>query len=169
MKAVRSKITAIITAVALLVGSVTATSVINKTSALQWDFEKAGFKNSWEYLLDRDGFVYGCDYCYVGMVDFVDHSLGPNFISNKSATYNHYMAYIDIYNIKALGFNAVNYWLLTNMQGIHFDENGYCDAGLITIRIPQRALRSHYTFRSLGDFPCVSSLAGENVSCCCEI
>ena len=68
MKAVRSKITAIITAVALLVGSVTATSVINKTSALQWDFEKAGFKNSWEYLLDRDGFVYGCDYCYVGMV-----------------------------------------------------------------------------------------------------
>ncbi len=126
MKAVRSKITAIITAVALLVGSVTATSVINKTSALQWDFEKAGFKNSWEYLLDRDGFVYGCDYNYVGMVNFDEHSLGPNFISNKSATYNHYMAYIDIYNIKALGFNAINYWLLTDMQGIHFDENGYC-------------------------------------------
>ena len=90
--------------------------------------KREDYKNTFEYIMARDGFVYGCDYDWTSQNLYSDHSLGDNHVNLSGtdvATYNHYQVYTDIYNIKALGFNSVNYWLLSSIQGITFDDDGY--------------------------------------------
>lgn len=91
--------------------------------------KREDFKNSFEYLIARDGFIFGCDYDWPTCWEYVDHCLGDNHIQfdgKQTATYNHYQAFTDISNIRAIGFNAVNYWVLSSMQGVQFDDEGYC-------------------------------------------
>ena len=91
--------------------------------------KREDYDNNLEYLLARDGFIYGVDYAWQGQNLYSDHSLGAQHIfmeSGGGATFNKFVAYNDIYNMRALGFNATNYWLLPSMNGVTFDEDGYC-------------------------------------------
>ena len=101
-----------------------------KTSELKYrkDIKREDFKNTLEYILARDGFIYGCDYDWPADVEYVNHCLGDNHIAfdgKQTATFNRYQAFTDIYNIRAIGFNAVNYWILASLQGVCFDEDGF--------------------------------------------
>jgi len=101
-----------------------------KTSDLIYKngIKREDFKNTFEYILARDGFIYGCDYNWPADVEYVNHCLGDNHIAfdgNQTATFNRYQAFTDIYNIHAIGFNAVNYWILSSLQGITFDQEGF--------------------------------------------
>lgn len=90
--------------------------------------KRTDYANNVEYLLARDGFIYGCDLAWQGEVEYSDHSLGDNHVNqdgNQKATYEHFRAAVDVGNISAIGFNAVNYWILTSLQGISFDDEGY--------------------------------------------
>lgn len=92
------------------------------------DIKREDFSNTFEYILARDGFVYGCDYNWPADVEYVNHCLGDNHINldcKQTATFNNYQVFTDIYNIRAIGFNAVNYWLLSSLQGVTFDEEGF--------------------------------------------
>ena len=92
------------------------------------DIKREDFKNSLEYLLARDGYIHGCDYDWNGDWSGSENSLGDNHIifnGNVRATYCHYKTYCDLYNIRAIGWNAVNYWLLGSLQGMTFDDEGY--------------------------------------------
>lgn len=89
-----------------------------------WEYETKGYKNSWDYLLARDGFIYGMDYnwCTDNMVS--GNCLGTNHILNNPAVYNHDVVSMDFYNIKQLGFNATAWWLMPDGQGITYDDDG---------------------------------------------
>ena len=92
------------------------------------DIKREDFSNSFEYLLARDGFIHGCDYDWNGDWSGSDFSLGDNHIvfgGNARAKYCYYKTFCDLYNIRAIGFNAVNYWILGSLQGITFDHDGY--------------------------------------------
>ena len=99
--------------------------------------KREDFKNSLEYLLSRDGFVYGCDYDWNSSWEFAENSLGDNHINfdgKKRGSYNRFQTYTDLYNIRAIGFNAVNYWILGSLQGFTFDDEGYvigCDQNML--------------------------------------
>ena len=54
--------------------------------------------------------------------------MGDNHIvfgGNARAKYCYYKTFCDLYNIRAIGFNAVNYWILGSLQGMTFDDEGY--------------------------------------------
>lgn len=93
---------------------------------LTYDFETEGYNNSLDKLLDEDGFIYGIDYNYCGTNTDQYASLGTNHIlDDKSPSWNAFIAETDIYNMKALGFNAIGWWLLGHCEGVQFDEDGY--------------------------------------------
>lgn len=92
------------------------------------DIKREDFKNGFEYLLARDGFIHGCDYDWNGDWSGSENSLGNNHImfnGNRRSVYNYYKTYCDLYNIRAIGWNAVNYWILGSLQGMTFDKEGY--------------------------------------------
>lgn len=84
------------------------------------------YKNLYEKVVAEDGFIYGVDYNWFVAYDHVGHNLGANHVipSKSSCYFDSRLVYNDLYNIKALGFNAVNFWLFTWLEGIEFDANG---------------------------------------------
>lgn len=96
------------------------------SSEKDFSYAKAGYRNAYEKLIAEDGFMYGMD------LDWVKHnmdfawSLGDNELLNHAAAYSENSVAVDLYNIKALGFNAVNMWLFNGLAGMQFDHNtGY--------------------------------------------
>lgn len=89
-----------------------------------YEFEKQGYKNCLDYILARDGFVYGMD--YNGTLDVLQLSscMGDNTILGKTATYSESACERDFYNIRALGFNCTSWWLMSDGQGMLFDDDG---------------------------------------------
>lgn len=89
-----------------------------------WEYETKGYKNSWDYLLARDGFIYGMDYNWCTANEYGGYCLGYNHLLNMAATYSHDIVEMDFYNIKQLGFNTTSWWLLPDGQGITYDDDG---------------------------------------------
>lgn len=89
-----------------------------------YEYEKLGYKNSLDYLIARDGFIYGCDYNWCLDVEQAGHSLGDCTILNQSATYSADVVERDFYNIKAFGYNCTTWWLMPDAQGMIFDDDG---------------------------------------------
>ena len=67
-----------------------------------------------DYILARDGFVYGMD--YNGTLDVLQLSscMGDNTILGKTASYSESACERDFYNIRALGFNCTSWWLMSD-------------------------------------------------------
>ena len=100
-------------------------SVKNSSSKTTFDFEKEGYNNSLDKLLKEDGFIYGIDYNYMGTNTNQYASLARNYILDIAPSFNEFTANIDVYNMKAMGFNAIGWWLLGHCEGVYFDEDGY--------------------------------------------
>jgi len=84
------------------------------------------YKNLYEKVLAEDDFLYGIDYPWFISYDSIGCNLGANYAmpSKSHCSFNEQLIYQDLFNIKALGFNAVNFWLFTWLDGIMFDDNG---------------------------------------------
>lgn len=95
-----------------------------KNGNIAYEFEEQGYKNCLDYLLARDGFIYGIDYNGTLDVLKLGHCLGDDTITKQVATYSHSAAERDFYNIKALGFNCAAWWLMSDSQGMLFDDDG---------------------------------------------
>ena len=106
----------------------TATYPAGVSSEKDFAFAKENYRNAYEKLMAEDGFLYGMEYDWIAdNMDF-SCSLGDNEILTHDAAYSEAKCAIDLYNIKALGFNAVNMWLLQGGQGLNFDH----DTGYVT-------------------------------------
>lgn len=115
-------------AVAVSIVSVTPLGAVTGTADkadIVFDFEKEGYNNALDKLLKEDGFIYGIDYNYCGTNTNQFASLGKNLILDISPSWSEYTANIDIYNMKAMGFNAIGWWLLGHCEGVNFDADGY--------------------------------------------
>lgn len=73
-------------------------------------------------IMAEDGFVYGISVPWF-TYDDQGHNLSSNLLKGYDCTYDHDTAYNILYNCKAIGFNAVNIWLFSGLEGIEFDEN----------------------------------------------
>ena len=93
------------------------------SSESDFEYAKKGYRNAYEELMDRDGFLYGIEYDWF---DGLTWSLGDNELLNHRNEFSYDRVYTDLYNMKALGFNAANFWLFSALQGMTFDhETGY--------------------------------------------
>ena len=90
----------------------------------EYEFQKAGFKNSLDYLIHRDGFLYGADYNTHGTLEEASNCLGDNEITGKPASLQISNVQRDFYNMKAIGFSCTQWWLMWDLAGFTFDENG---------------------------------------------
>ena len=119
-------ISALVLAVCVAFGSVWGgnTSILKADTNTQFEFQKQGYKNSLDYLLARDGFIYGVDYNWCLDVEKGAFSMGDNQILGQKATYSPSVVERDFYNVKALGFNCTTWWLMGSGQGMIFDEDG---------------------------------------------
>ena len=77
-------------------------------SEKDFSYAKAGYRNAYEKLIAEDGFMYGMDLDWVKHTMDFAWSLGDNELLNHAAAYSENSVAVDLYNIKALGFNAVN-------------------------------------------------------------
>ena len=91
---------------------------------------KEGYRNAYEKLMAEDGFVYGMDYFVFGTNNDGPWALGYNEFYNSEPVFDEYVVQNDFYNIKALGFNAVNFWLMYSLCGIKFDHTTGYASGL---------------------------------------
>lgn len=120
----------IVTALSVFLAAVLAINTVAVTSRKSaseqvFDFEKEGYANAFDKLMADDGFVYGIDYNYMGGNTSQFASLAKNNIIGNAPSFNEYLANVDVYNMKAFGFNAIGWWLLGHAEGVYFDEDGY--------------------------------------------
>ena len=90
----------------------------------EFDFEKAGYEKAIDMLLAEEGFIYGIDYNFSSDLMTSCYDLGDNYIGGQKATFSENNVRRDFYNIKALGFNTTNWWLMMHLQGVKFDDDG---------------------------------------------
>lgn len=116
---------ALVLTAAIMPASVTAinSGVVGTTKGnTTFDFEEAGYKNALDYLMARDGWIYGMDYNFSSDLMTSCYDLGDNQLGGQKATFSEANVRRDFYNMKALGFNATNWWLMMHLQGVIFDE-----------------------------------------------
>lgn len=89
-----------------------------------FEFEKKGYKSSYEQILAEDGFIFGMDYDWFPINTVSGYHLSDNHITGAKCVFNDYLVEMDIYNIAAMGYNALNIWCMTDGQGLIFDEEG---------------------------------------------
>lgn len=89
-----------------------------------FEFEEKGYKNKYEQILAEDGFIYGMDYDWFPVNGAFPYHISDNHILGAKTTFDEYLVELDIYNIAAMGYNAVNIWLITDGQGLLFDDEG---------------------------------------------
>lgn len=96
------------------------------SSEKDYGYAKKGYRNAYEEIMAKDGFLYGIEYDWVdGNMDFA-WSLGNNELTPHGSAYSENKVFVDLYNMKALGFNTVNMWLFQCLQGLKFDyDKGY--------------------------------------------
>ena len=99
---------------------------ITKNADGTFDFTIDGvtYKNEYERLLAEDGFIYGIDYNRFGTYAQYAQGLGFNEITGKKSVYKPEYVERSLYNLKALGFTAINSWILGGGSGYTYDENG---------------------------------------------
>ena len=87
---------------------------------------KTTARNTYRDLIAKDGFLYGMDYDWFVEYSNIGHNFGANHVipGKTLCAFNAEKVYEDLFTIKALGFNAVNYWLFTWLDGILFDDDG---------------------------------------------
>lgn len=91
----------------------------------EFGYEKEGYKNLYEKTLAEDGFIFGMDYDWFLYNGSSGKNMGDNQILGWKSIFNDYLTYIDLYNIKAMGYNCVNVWLFMQGEGLRFDDNGF--------------------------------------------
>lgn len=99
----------------------------SKTTSTSFNFEHEGvtYKNEYERLLAKDGFIYGMDVTWFGSFAKGKTSVGDNHVLGQASGFEAEKWRKDLYNIKALGFNSVNIWLITDgVGGLLFDDSG---------------------------------------------
>lgn len=119
-------ISALVLSVCVALGSVWGGNApkLEAADTTQYEFERLGYKNLLDYIIARDGFIYGTDYNWCLDVEKGAFSMGDNNILNMKATYSPSVVERDFYNVKALGFNCTTWWLMSHGQGMIFDEDG---------------------------------------------
>ena len=118
---------ALVLTAAIMPASVTAlnsNSIGMAHGNTQFNFEEAGYEKAIDYLLARDGFIFGIDYNFSGDLMSSAYDLGNNNIAGAKASFSATNVKRDFYNIRALGFNTTNWWLMMHLQGVIFDEDG---------------------------------------------
>ena len=81
--------------------------------------------NRYEQLLARDGFIYGMDKDWIGDGRTGGTTISDNIVLGAVSQYDATAWRKDCTNIKALGFNAVNLWLIPGgIDGLVFNEEG---------------------------------------------
>lgn len=107
-------------------GNKTVAHGITMNSDGTFDFTVNGvtYKNEYERILAEDGFIYGIDYNRFGTYAQYAQGLGYNEITGKKSVYKPEYVERSLYNLKALGFTAVNSWVLGGGSGYTYDENG---------------------------------------------
>lgn len=152
MKKTFSRLVSVLMAIVLLISALIVTNAVSTPKRL--DYKSLGFKNAYEYLLDRDGFIYGIDYDWMFTNTNSSHNLGDNKILNQTSAYNEYLLTLDVYNMRALGFNCMNMWLFMDGQGLDFNDDGLV-IGLTDVF--KKNLRGWLEIcRKTGIFACVS-------------
>lgn len=93
---------------------------------LTFTYNGKTYKNEYERLLAEDGLIFGMDVDWFSDPTQGNTSLGDSEITGVKNGYNELTWRKNIYNIKALGFNAVNLWVLTGgaVDGVSFDDKG---------------------------------------------
>lgn len=82
-----------------------------------------GYRNTYDRVLKEDGFIYGMDYAWIGDALTGHKSWASNdLFGNPVCLYQSEPIRRDLYNIKALGFNCVNIWIMADGSGIKFDK-----------------------------------------------
>ena len=91
-----------------------------------FDFSVNGvtYKNEYERILAEDGFIYGIDYNKFGTYAQYSQGIGDNVITGRKSVYKAEYVERSLYNLKALGFTAINPWILAGGSGFTYDENG---------------------------------------------
>lgn len=82
------------------------------------------YNNEYERLLAEDGFIYGMDWDWFGSWTEGMTSFGKNEITGHATVYREAYVERSLYNMKAMGFNAVSVWTTINGGGITYDSNG---------------------------------------------
>ncbi len=82
------------------------------------------YKNEYERILAEDGFIYGMDWDWFGNWSEGTTSFGDNEITGYKSVYRAGYVERSLYNMKALGYNAVSVWITHDGGGISYDENG---------------------------------------------
>lgn len=82
------------------------------------------YKCRYDKILDEEKFIYGVNAPWFGF-----HAQSAAYASNNyngyTSRFNSQLAYADLYNMKALGFSAVNLWFDHVTEGVILDKNGY--------------------------------------------
>ena len=126
MKRKNIKLLALALSVIVLVSAISVAADSSLKGSLYKSQTQVNYKNLYEKVIAADGFLYGIDYDWFMRYDSIGHNLGANHViaSKSTCSFNADLVYNDLFTIKALGFNAVNFWLFTWLDGIKFDGNG---------------------------------------------
>ena len=91
----------------------------------KYEYNNKEYKNEYERLLASDGLIYGMDVDWFGDATQGNTSLGQDTLVDMPSQYNEISWRKNITNIKALGFNCVNVWLLQGgVGGVSFNKDG---------------------------------------------
>lgn len=100
----------------------------------EWTFEYGGqtFNNAYDYMLAADGFMYGVDWDWFSDSANGNNGMGYEEINGYRSEYRPAYVTRTLYNLKALGVNALGVW--TGPKGTYtFDH----DTGYVTGLDPQ--------------------------------
>ncbi len=103
-------------------------AVILPDGTFQFEHNGVKYKSEYERLLADDGFIYGMDYNTFGPWASQGSCLGDNEINGVKNLYNDAVVRRSLYNMKLLGYTAVNVWIGNNGGAYTYDH----DTGYVT-------------------------------------